>query len=130
MPAHALKDFVSALAHRIAGFPAAARVALKERINAIALAPLRIFAATPTFSAKHPRLQSFSAGPGRPQNADSRRATENSLLRECWAIWRRADGEPIAYWTLVSIRFSDLSIARPVAVLMAGFATLAKRRSL
>jgi enoyl-CoA hydratase/carnithine racemase len=39
LPDGALADFVRALAHRIAGFPAAARAALKERVNAIALAP-------------------------------------------------------------------------------------------
>ena len=35
--------FVSSLAHRIAGFPAAGQVAVKERVNAIALAPVEDF---------------------------------------------------------------------------------------
>jgi enoyl-CoA hydratase/carnithine racemase len=39
LPARELGDFVRALAHRIAGFPAAGPAALKERINAITLAP-------------------------------------------------------------------------------------------
>jgi enoyl-CoA hydratase/carnithine racemase len=39
LPAAALDDFITALAHRIAKFPAAARTLLKQRINAIALAP-------------------------------------------------------------------------------------------
>jgi enoyl-CoA hydratase/carnithine racemase len=39
LPAGAIGDFVRSLAHRIAGFPAAGLLALKERINAIALAP-------------------------------------------------------------------------------------------
>jgi enoyl-CoA hydratase/carnithine racemase len=39
LPAAELGAFVSALAQRIAGFPAAAHVAVKERVNAIALAP-------------------------------------------------------------------------------------------
>ena len=43
LPAVALADFVRSLAHRIAKFPAAARVALKERVNAIALAPVEDF---------------------------------------------------------------------------------------
>ena len=43
MPARALGDFVRSLAHRIAGFPAAGPVALKERINAITLAPAEDF---------------------------------------------------------------------------------------
>jgi enoyl-CoA hydratase/carnithine racemase len=38
LPAAELGDFVSALAHRIARFPAAGHVAVKERVNAIALA--------------------------------------------------------------------------------------------
>jgi enoyl-CoA hydratase/carnithine racemase len=37
LPARELGDFVRALAHRIAGFPAAGHVVLKERVNAIAL---------------------------------------------------------------------------------------------
>jgi len=39
LPVAALGEFVRSLAHRIAGVPAAGRAALKERINAIALAP-------------------------------------------------------------------------------------------
>ncbi len=39
MPASALAGFVRALAHRIASFPAAGQAAIKDRINAIALAP-------------------------------------------------------------------------------------------
>jgi enoyl-CoA hydratase/carnithine racemase len=43
LPADALDDFVSSLAHRIAGFPAAGHAAVKERVNAIALAPVEDF---------------------------------------------------------------------------------------
>jgi enoyl-CoA hydratase/carnithine racemase len=43
LPAKALDDFVRALAHRIAGFPAAGHVAVKDRVNAIALAPAEDF---------------------------------------------------------------------------------------
>jgi len=43
LPADALGDFVSALAHRIAGFPAAGHVVVKDRVNAIALAPAEDF---------------------------------------------------------------------------------------
>jgi enoyl-CoA hydratase/carnithine racemase len=39
LPADTLGEFVRSLAHRIAGFPAAAHVAVKHRVNAIALAP-------------------------------------------------------------------------------------------
>ena len=38
-----LGDFVSSLAHRIAGFPAAGHIAVKDRVNAIALAPVEDF---------------------------------------------------------------------------------------
>jgi enoyl-CoA hydratase/carnithine racemase len=43
LPAAELGSFVSSLAHRIAGFPAAGQVAVKERVNAIALAPAEDF---------------------------------------------------------------------------------------
>ena len=43
LPADALGGFVRSLAHRIAGFPAAGRIAIKERVNAIALAPAEDF---------------------------------------------------------------------------------------
>ena len=43
LPASTLGEFVRSLAHRIAGFPAAGRVALKDRVNAIALAPVEDF---------------------------------------------------------------------------------------
>jgi enoyl-CoA hydratase/carnithine racemase len=39
LPAAELGDFVRALAHRIAGFPAEGQAAVKDRVNAIALAP-------------------------------------------------------------------------------------------
>src|SRR6202011_2860063 len=40
LPAHALDDLVKSLAHRIAKFPAAGLVLVKERVNAISLAPV------------------------------------------------------------------------------------------
>jgi enoyl-CoA hydratase/carnithine racemase len=43
LPADTLGNFVSALAHRIASFPAAGRAAIKERMNAITLAPTDAF---------------------------------------------------------------------------------------
>jgi enoyl-CoA hydratase/carnithine racemase len=43
LPADELSDFVRSLAHRIAGFPAAALAAIKERVDAIALAPVEDF---------------------------------------------------------------------------------------
>jgi len=42
-PGKMLGDFVSSLAHRIAGFPVAGRALVKARVNAIALAPIEEF---------------------------------------------------------------------------------------
>jgi enoyl-CoA hydratase/carnithine racemase len=39
LPANVLGEFVRSLAHRIASFPAAGHVAVKDRVNAITLAP-------------------------------------------------------------------------------------------
>ncbi|NEN05847.1 enoyl-CoA hydratase/isomerase family protein [Diaminobutyricibacter tongyongensis] len=43
IPGDQLSSFVQRLAQRIAGFPAAGHVAIKERVNAIALAPVEDF---------------------------------------------------------------------------------------
>ena len=43
LPAQALGEFVRSLAHRIAGFPSAGQAAVKQRVNAIALAPAEEF---------------------------------------------------------------------------------------
>jgi enoyl-CoA hydratase/carnithine racemase len=43
LPANTLGEFVTALAHRIAGFPAAGHHAVKERVNALSLAPAEDF---------------------------------------------------------------------------------------
>jgi enoyl-CoA hydratase/carnithine racemase len=43
LPAAALGEFVNSLAHRIAGFPAPGHVVVKDRVNAIALAPVEDF---------------------------------------------------------------------------------------
>ena len=51
LPGDALSEFVSSLAHRISRFPAAGAGAVKDRVNAIDLAPVEDFAATPICSA-------------------------------------------------------------------------------
>ena len=43
LPDNAVSGFVSSLAHRIAAFPAAGQVAVKDRVNAITLAPVEDF---------------------------------------------------------------------------------------
>jgi enoyl-CoA hydratase/carnithine racemase len=61
LPAAALGDFVEALAHRIASFPAAGHVTVKERVNTIALAPTEDFRRDSNLfgeSARDPETQS------------------------------------------------------------------------
>jgi enoyl-CoA hydratase/carnithine racemase len=43
LPADELGEFVRSLAHRVAGFPAAGQAAVKDRVNAITLAPADAF---------------------------------------------------------------------------------------
>jgi enoyl-CoA hydratase/carnithine racemase len=43
LPADTIDEFVTRLAHRIAAFPAAGHVAVKDRVNAISLAPAEDF---------------------------------------------------------------------------------------
>ena len=43
LPVNTLDEFVRTLAHRIGGFPAAGQVVVKQRVNAIALAPVEEF---------------------------------------------------------------------------------------
>lgn len=43
LPADTLEEFVTRLAHRIAAFPAAGHVAVKDRVNAVSLAPAEDF---------------------------------------------------------------------------------------
>jgi len=43
LPAGPLGDFVRSLAHRIAKFPAAGQAAVKDRVNAVTLAPVDDF---------------------------------------------------------------------------------------
>ena len=61
LPADALDDFVTSLAHRIAKFPAAGLVSVKDRVNAIALAPVEDFRRDSALfgeSARNPEVQS------------------------------------------------------------------------
>jgi enoyl-CoA hydratase/carnithine racemase len=61
LPASALGDFVRSLAHRIAGFPAAGHVAVKDRVNAITLAPAEDFRRDSDLfgeGVRHPEAQS------------------------------------------------------------------------
>jgi enoyl-CoA hydratase/carnithine racemase len=60
LPAADLDGFVSALAHRVAAFPAAGHLAVKDRVNAISLAPIEDFRYDSDHfgqSARDPRVQ-------------------------------------------------------------------------
>jgi len=66
-----LGEFVHAPAHRIAGFPAAGVAAVKERVNAIALAPAEAF---------RRESDTFGEGVGQPEaQARIRAAFERGL---------------------------------------------------
>jgi enoyl-CoA hydratase/carnithine racemase len=71
MPADEQEEFVSSLAHRIAKFPAAAHAVVKDRVNAIALAPVEHFPS---------RLRPLRRGSARPRGSDpDRRGDEAGL---------------------------------------------------
>jgi enoyl-CoA hydratase/carnithine racemase len=53
LPADALDAFVRALASRIAGFPAAGHSAVKDRVNAMSLAPVQDFQSDSAFFGQH-----------------------------------------------------------------------------
>ena len=60
LPADSLGEFVRSLAHRIGGFPAVGRAALKDRVNAITLAPADDFRRDSDLfleCARHPETQ-------------------------------------------------------------------------
>ena len=69
LPADRLAEFVTTLAHRIASFPAAGQVAVKERVNAISLAPAEDF-----------RRDSDLFGEG-VRDAEAQRLTEAAFKR-------------------------------------------------
>ena len=60
LPANALDDFVKSLARRIAKFPGAGLIAVKDRVNAVALAPVDDFRRDSDLfgeSARNPEVQ-------------------------------------------------------------------------
>jgi enoyl-CoA hydratase/carnithine racemase len=91
LPANALGGFVRSLAHRIAGFPAAGHVAVKERVNAIALAPTEDFRRDSDLfgeGVRNPeaekRIQPRSSAASRPEKRKCRWVG-------CWATWLTID---------------------------------------
>jgi enoyl-CoA hydratase/carnithine racemase len=85
LPADALGDFVSSLAHRIAGFPAAGHVVVKDRVNAIALAPVEDFRRDSDLFDEGVRNPEFQTEPKPYSNTASRLETRKSTCRGCWA---------------------------------------------
>ena len=76
LPANALGDFVRSLAHRIARFPAAGHVAVKDRVNAIALAPAEDFRRDSDLfgeGVRNPEAQSRIQGRDEARLPDARR---------------------------------------------------------
>ena len=76
LPADELGDFVRSLAHRIAGFPAAGHAAVKDRVNAIALAPAEDFRRDSDLfgeAVRTPEAQRLHRGGDEARTADARR---------------------------------------------------------
>ena len=73
VPADELDDFVRSLAHRIAGFPASGHIAVKERVNAIALAPAEDFRRDSDL---------FGRGSAHPRGAKPNRSRDGAWLAD------------------------------------------------
>ena len=85
LPASALADFVRSVGHRIAGFPAAGHVAVKDRVNAIALAPAEEFR-------RHSDLFGESV-----RNSEARSRTQTAMKRGSQTRdWELALGRELA----------------------------------
>ena len=91
LPADALGDFVSSLAHRIAGFPAAGLVVVKDRVNAIALAPVEDFRRDSDLFGEGARNPEFQSRSQAALNAAFRPETRKSIWLGCWASWMTVD---------------------------------------
>ena len=105
LPANALGDFVRSLAHRIAGFPAAGLVVVKERVNAIALAPAEDFRRDSDLfgeGVRNPEAQSAS----KPRSsAASRPETRKWPWAGCWASWPTVDRQADPERTMLNLTY-------------------------
>jgi enoyl-CoA hydratase/carnithine racemase len=86
MAAETLDDFVRSLAHRIAGFPAAGLVALKDRSTTSRSRRSRTSVATPISSARACARPRSSGACKRRSIGDSRRGMPRWHWGGCWAI--------------------------------------------
>jgi enoyl-CoA hydratase/carnithine racemase len=91
LPAGALGDFVRSLAHRIAGFPAAGRLALRDRVNAIALAPADDFRRDSDLFLECARSPGAQSRIQPRSSAASRPGTRKWTWRGWWASWLMVD---------------------------------------
>ena len=85
LPADALADFVSALAHRIARFPPAGQALVKDRVNAIALAPTEDFRRDSDLFGQGVRAPQTQALIATAMQRGLQTPDGNSPLPECWA---------------------------------------------
>jgi enoyl-CoA hydratase/carnithine racemase len=90
LPAAELGDFVRVVAQRIVGFPAAAHAAVKDRVNAIALAPAADFRRDSDLFAAGVREPEAQPESRRRCNADFRPRTPSSISPTCSAEHRGA----------------------------------------
>jgi len=82
IPAASLADFVSSLAHRIASFPEAGHIAVKDRVNAIALAPIEDFRRDSDLFGEEVR---------KPEAQRRIRATQTNLAGTHMTSWSRSE---------------------------------------
>ena len=87
LPADELGDFVSSLAQRVAAFPAAGHAVVKQRVNAIALAPAEDFRRDSDLFAEAVRSPRRKACSQPRSGAVSRPATRRWTWPRCWASW-------------------------------------------
>lgn len=89
LPAAQLGPFVSQLAHRIAKFPGGGQNAIKERVNAIALAPVEDFGAIRCCLVRGFNSPSLARESRLPCSKGFKPATRNAMWPDCWNGWVR-----------------------------------------
>jgi enoyl-CoA hydratase/carnithine racemase len=87
LPAAELDHFVTSLAHRIAGFPAVGQIAVKNRVNAITLAPVEDFRRDSDLFGEGVRAPRHKTRCRPRWSMVSKLATQNWLWPECWENW-------------------------------------------
>jgi enoyl-CoA hydratase/carnithine racemase len=93
LPARELGDFVATLASRVAGFPSGSLAAVKQRVDAIALAPVEDFRCDSDLFGAAARDSKPKTASGPRSSATSRPGARNSTWPECSATWGDPSGE-------------------------------------